>query len=591
MPAGVHGSGTAPGYWPPPESMRPTLVGERHMVSAGHPLVADVATRAFEQGGNAIDAGVAAGMAANVVQADMCNFGGVAPSVIRDGGSGEVWTVAGTGRWSSEASIEAHLARYGGDMPAGAACAVVPAAPAAWITALRRFGTWTFTDAASFAIELARGGFVIDRRLAESLAICGRTFSGWASSSAIYWPQGRPPRPGEVLVQDDLGRLLGQMASAECEASRTGATREAALEAAQRAFYDSDIAVTIANFVEAGGGWMRPADLAAYSPTVERAVSGQYGNWSIHVPDTWSQGPVLPQMLGILAHFDLATLGHNTADYLHVLIEAVKLAYSDREAWYGDPLHTTVPLEYLLGTERAADHASRIRMNAAMEDLPTVPMRAPHAAAKAKGRRRLDTTSICTLDADGNAFSAAMSDTLDDSPIVPGLGIMVSPRGAQSRLDPTHPAALGPGVRPRITPAPAIAIKDADGKRDVWPMSCPGGDTIPQAMLQVLLNVVQFGMTPQQAVEAPRLGAYCFPDTFFPHDHDPGRVRIEARIPTAVFDDLADRGHRIAPWPEFEFDAGGVTMIIGGFRSRQSRPSRILQAAADPRRSCYASGR
>jgi gamma-glutamyltranspeptidase/glutathione hydrolase len=195
--------------------------------------------------------------------------------------------------------------------------------------------------------------------------------------------------------------------------------------------------------------------------------------------------------------------------------------------------------------------------------------------------RRSDTTYLCVVDADGNAFSATPSDTLDDGPIVPGLGIVISPRGHQSRLDPEHPSVLAPGKRPRLTPAPALALAD-DGR--VWAFGSPGGDVILQAMLQAFLNVVEFGLTPQQAVEAPRVASYSFPNSFYPHGEPEGRLNVEARIAEDVRRELAARGHDVVVWPELEFDAGSVAMAL------DLGPG-VLAGAADPRRSAYALAR
>lgn len=448
---GMRSTGPTPELWPPPESMRPTLIGERYMVSAGHPLVADVACRVFERGGNAIDAGVAAGLAANVVQADMCNLGGVAPLLVRTGDSDRVWSVGGLGGWGKEATLEAHLERFGGDIPAGSGCAVVPAAAAAWIAALRRFGNWDFASVAAAAIEYARDGFTLDRRTAESLEICGRTFAEWETSRAVFWPRGRAPRVGERIVQRDLGVLLETLVGAEREALNRGASRDDALVAVHRAFYEGETAERIVAFVRGGGGFMSLEDLAEFVAEVEPAVSAEYGGWTVSVNDTWTQGPALLQVLAILSGFELSRLEHNSAEYIHLLTEAIKLAFSDRERFYGDPRQVDVPLAWLTSDEHAAELSAMIDPASVLPNLPTVGASEPPSGPV---RRRPDTTYLCTVDASGNAFSATISDTLDGCPLIPGLGIVASPRGVQSRLDPEHPAVLAPGKRPRLDARP-----------------------------------------------------------------------------------------------------------------------------------------
>jgi gamma-glutamyltranspeptidase / glutathione hydrolase len=584
----MRSTGPTPALWPPPESMRPTLIGSHYMVSAGHPLVAEVGARAFEQGANAIDAGVAAGIAANVVQVDMCNFGGVAPILVRVAGQQDVWSVAGLGHWGSAATVEAHRERHRGDMPAGGPCAIVPGAPAAWVAALRRFGTWGFAEAAAFAVELAGEGFPLDLRLAESLEICGGAFSRWESSRSIYWPQGRPPRTGERLVQADLAGLLKRIGEAERDAARGGASREEALDAAHRAFYEGEVARRIVEFVTEDGGWMTLEDLARFEAEVEPTVSCEYGGWSVAVTGPWTQGPALLQALRILERVDLVAFGHNSADYLHVLTEAIKLAFSDRERFYGDPRRVEVPLEWLLSDQRADELRARIGMRSSLPNLPTLP---DAASVHLTSARRPDTTCVCTADALGNAFSAALSDTLDGAPIVSPLGILVSPRGVQSRLDPRHPARVAPHRRPRLTPAPALATRGAGSGRDalIWPLASPGGDVIVQAVLQAFLNVVHFDMTAQQAVEAPRVACFSYPDSFFPHVEVEDRVCVEGRIGAATENELRRRGHEVVRWPAFEFDAGAVSLVF----ELESAPdgARVLAAGADPRRSSYAQGR
>jgi gamma-glutamyltranspeptidase/glutathione hydrolase len=554
--------------------MRPTLVGSHHMVSAGHPLVAQVAAQVLERGGNAIDAGVAGGIAANVVQVDMANFGGVAPILLRAAGSDDVWSISGVGTWGRDVSLEAFRDRFGDQMPLGGPVAVVPAAPDAWITALARFGTWSFADVAAAAIELASEGFLVDPRMAAALQILGQGFSQWESSCSVYWPAGHAPRLGDRIQQPELARLLQAMAAAE-----SGSSRVEALDAVRRSFYEGDVARRIVNFVRNDGGWLTLEDLADFRCEVGRAPSRTYHGHRVHTTDAWSQGPALLQALAILQGFDLAGLGQNSAAYIHAVAEALKLAFSDRERYYGDPRFVNVELDWLLSDTHAEDLRRRIRPHAALPNLPTV-----------NARRRADTTYLCVVDRQGNAFSATPSDTLDGGPIVPGLGIIVSPRGVQSRLDPAHPSVLAPGKRPRLTPAPALAITPITGSDPmVWPFGSPGGDVILQAMLQVFLNRVHFDMTPQQAVEAPRFASFSFPDSFHPHTEVPGRLSMEGRIPEPVRAELAGRGHQLYIWPDYEFDAGAVSLALD--LAPPSESGRTLAAGADPRRSCYAVGR
>lgn len=573
----MRANGPTPGVFPPPESMRPTIYGERYVVSAGHPLVAQVAAQVFQAGGNAVDAAVAAGLAAAVVQADMCNLGGVAPILVRPGGTGTVHSVAGLGWWGSAATPEAFRQRFGDYMPLGAPVGVVPAAVSAYVRSLQRFGTWTFAACAAPAVALARDGFCLDARTAASLAIMGQGYAQWPGSRAIYWPDGRPPRPGERLVQEALGQTLESL----CEAERGAGGRETGLDRVHDAFYRGDIAEIISRFSAAQDGWLTTADLAGFDAEIETAIAGRFHDWEVWTPTTWCQGPALLQALAILGSEDLESLGHNSADYVHLVAEAVKLAFLDRERYYGDPRFIDVPIERLLSAAHARQLRDAIDPSRAHPGLGGL-------ARIASGR--LDTTYLCTIDADGTAVSAMPSDTLDGSPVIPELGLMISPRGVQSRLDPNHPACLAPGKRPRMTPAPAIALRKRDGTagdREIITFGCPGGDVILQAMLQGFLNVTVFGMTPQQAVEAPRFAAFAWPDSFYPHSAVPARVSLEGRIAAAVSGELSRRGHDVVAWPDFEFDAGGLAIAMDLATPAERR---VLAAAADPRRSGYALG-
>lgn len=560
-----------PGVFPPPESMRPTLLGSEYMISAGHPLVAHVAAEVLEKGGTAIDAGVAAGLASNVIQVDMCNFGGVAPTLVRQAGSDKVWSLSGVGYWGRKVTIEKFIQRYGNDMPLGAAVGVVPAAPDVWLTTLEKFGTWSFKDVVASAIHYAEEGFPLDYRTATALELLGRGFSKWESSKTIYHPRGRPPKLGERIVQKDLASLLKTLANAEQGTDRTNA-----LDNIRQTFYQGEIAEQLVRFNEQEGGWLTKEDLAEFRCEVEEAASYTYHGHTVHTTGMISQGPVLLQSLSILEHFDLPALGHNSADYIHILVEATKLAFSDRERFYGDPKFTDVKLDNLLSSNHVKNLRGMIQKDKALPDL---------VAAQLQGQGRLDTTYFCIVDKQGNAFSSMPSDTLDGAPIVPGLGIITSPRGVQSRLDPKHPASLQGGKRPRLTPAPALALRG----EHVMAFGCPGGDVIVQSMLQAFLNIVHFDMLPQQAVEAARVATFAFPGSFFPNVHIPGLLSVEARISETIRNDLAQRGHNVRVWPEYEFDAGGVSLVCD--LQTSTKDKRILAGAADPRRTNYAWGR
>lgn len=570
---GMRNAGSpTPALFPPPESLRPTLVGREFVVSAGHPVVAQVMAEVMARGGTAIDAGVAGGLLSNVVQVDMCNLGGVAPTLIRQAGQPDVWVMDGVGRWGSEVTLDAFLARNGGTMPLGSPVGVVPAAFDVWCTALLRFGTWRFANVAAPAIDCARHGFPLDHRTATALELLGKGFLNYETSRAVYWPDGRPPRPGETLRQPDLARTLARLAA--CDTGR----REAGIARARALFYEGEISRELISFHRATGGWLTRDDLAAHEGAVGRAPSVSFRGWEVATPGIVGQGPVLLQALGILEGLPLEDHRRSSAAHLHLVAEALKQGFADREEHYTDPAFAATTVEALL----APDHLAALRN--AIRPGRVLPCR---AKAPAAGAGRFDTTYVAAADAKGNLFSSMPSDTIDGAPIVPGLGFFVSPRGVQSRIEPGHPACIAPGKRPRLTPAPAIATRDSTGEAIAF--GCPGGDVIVQSMLQSFIDMVCHGMTPQQAVEAPRIATFSQPGSFHPNPAFPLRLAVEGRISPEVCAELASWGHAIHAWPDWEFDAGSVS--IAGMRTIGHDGEPVLVAAADPRRSAYAAGR
>lgn len=556
---GGMGGGLVPGTYPPPNAMRPSLVGEKWAVVAGHPKVSNVAAAIFNAGGNAVDAGVAAGLASNVVQVDMANFGGIAPILIRPAGSDEVFSVAGVGRWSKSATLDSMLARHGGKLPLDGAPAIVPGAPAAWIAALERFGTMSFAQVAAPAIKLAREGFLLDHGTSKSLEITGKNFRKWPSSLEVYRPNDIALKVGDRLIQPQLAALLERLVTSEVNSS---GDRKTKLDAARSAFYTGAIAETIVEWVTTQGGFMTLEDLAEFEAEIEIAPSISYGNWRFHSTPSWSQGPVALEILGILAQ---------TKSTWHELIEAITLAFNDREDFLAAPGQMKMDIAELLSERRLNKLASSIS-DASIPGRPGENSSSP--AMKS-------TTAVVTMDAAGTTFATSPSDTLDGGPIIPGLGIICSPRGVQSRLDPEHPNCLVPGGRPVITPAALIGILDDQS----WALACPGGDVIVQAMAQVVWRVLKDTPHLQEAVELPRVAAFNAPSAFHPHPSADRLVYVESRLGESEIKKLADHGHRVEVWPAFEFDAGSVQTI----RSQtNSDGTPFMMTGTDPRRSAYA---
>jgi len=560
-------------------SYRPTLYGTRHAVSAGHYLAAAAGFAILEAGGNAVDAGCAAGIALGVLQPDLVNFAGVAPIMIRMA-DGTIETIAGLGHWPRAIPPDLFMREHGGKIPPGVLRTVVPAAPDAWITALERHGTMSFGDVASSAIRFADEGFAVYPLLAASIAAHVADYQRWPENEAIFLRSGHAPEVGSLFRQRDVAKTIQFMADQERAAAGRG--RAAGLAAARDAFYRGDIAQQIVAFHEAEGGYLSREDLAEFRSRLEPPVRRRWRGHELVVCGPWCQGPALLEALLLVEQLGIEGLAHNSPDYLHIVTQALNYALADREHFFGDPRFVDVPVDKLLDPQTIARRAAGISRERAVGQMP--PPLDGMAAALSPSRADLpkveaDTSYACAVDRWGNAFSATPSDGSSGTPIVPGLGIAPSSRGSQSRPDPRHPSGVAPGKRPRLTPNPAMVLT-ADG--GVMPFGTPGGDVQIQAMLQVLLNTLHFGMELQEAIEAPRVASYSFPSSFAPFDYFPGRLAVESRIDPQTRAALAARGHQVKDWPDWTWLAGSVEAI------KTNPATGLIAAGADPRRPAYA---
>lgn len=575
-----------------PTIHRPAIMANEFVASTGHYLATAAATEILRNGGNAIDAGVAGGLCINVLQPDLTNLGGVAPIILYSAEHDEVVSISGVGPWPQAASIDFFVREHGGVIPPGIHRTVVPAAVDCWLTALERYGTMSLAEVAAPAITLAERGFPVYPALAASLASVSDELAQWPSTAEIYLPHGRAPRVGEQLIQKDLAKTLRMLVEAEEGKKHLG--RAAGIRAARDRFYQGDIAEHIAAFYEEQQGFLTLDDLKNFHVDVERPLSVGYRGYDVYGCQPWCQGPVVLETLSILEGYDLAALGHNSADSLHLILESLKAAFADRERYIGDPKFVDVPVEGMLHPDYAAQWRERIRHDVAAPGMPEpgdpwpfhngggASTGAPYVPPQPRtGPYERDTSYLCVVDAQGNAFSATPSDVIEGVPVVPGLGIIMSGRGGQSRLDPELPSSLAPGKRPRLTPNPGLIMRDG---KVVAPYGTPGLDVQPQAMVQVVVNLIDFGMDPQAAVEAPRLATYSVPSSSAPHAYTPGLVMAESRMPSSVLEELARRGHDIQLWPDLSPRAGSVCLAM------IDHEHGILIGGADPRRNAYAMG-
>ena len=565
-------------------SWRPTVIGKRYAVACGHYLAATAAVRILERGGNAIDAGVASAMALAVLQPDIVSFSGVAPTLVYSKTERKVQGIAGLGYWPAATDVDRVRSEGNGAIPDGLLRTVMPAAPATHIAALSRFGTISFEEAATPAYEIARDGFAAYPVFVRHLEKYHEKYRRWPTSAALYLPGGEPPRVGQIFRQEELAQSIAGMMEAE---RRAPGDRLAKLRAAHDYYYKGPIAEAIASFHRANGGFVTREDLAGFEAPVEPTIRCRYKDYEVHSCDVWCQGISLLQAMKIVEGLDLRGLGHNTPGYVHHVGAALDLAFADREAYVGDPRFIEVPVTGLLSDDYAARQRERIRPDHAFSGMPAPG--APAGATRApfvpdltrfprieKGAAP-DTIYCCVVDAEGNCYSATLSDNARDTVVIPGLGGTVSSRGAQSRLDPGHPAEVKPGKRPRLTPSPALALRNG---QFYMGFGTPGGDVQMQAMLQVFLNVTEFGMTMQQAIEQPRFGTFTFPNSFSPFGV--GNFNVENRFPEATTAALAALGYPVERWADLAPAAGAVCAVM------RDPDTGWLHAGADPRREAYA---
>jgi len=407
----------------------------------------------------------------------------------------------------------------------------------------------------------------------------------------VFYEDRRPPKPGSLLVQPGLARTLRRMAQADARA--TG-HRLAGIAAAREAFYRGDIARDIVAASQSVGGTLAPEDLAGYAARFEEPIKTTFMGYEITGQSTWTQGLVLMQVLNILEHFDLKEMGHNSAQYIHTVAEAIKLAFADREAYYGDPLYATVPIDGLLSKEYAAQRARQIDPQRASPGLPAPGdpwpfSQAPRpmaAGAMPEGPEGGDapggedgTTHVSVLDRDGNMVCGTISGgAFAKSVFFPDLGFALSTRSEMFNLREGHPNVVQPGKRPRTTLINYIASRDGV---PIYTFGCPGGDAQAQANVQLVLNTFLFDMNPQEAVEAARFASQSVTNSFYPHVYFPGRLDLEPGIPDGTAEALARMGHKVNRV---------LTCGMGATVSRRDPETGVLATGGDPRRACYALG-
>lgn len=571
------------------ETLRPEIVGDFGIVAAGRHYAVAAGVKMLMAGGNATDAGVAAVFAASVTEISHFGFGGEAPTIIYDAKTKAVSVINGQGVAPGLAT-PAYFAREGiipGNGPNGG---TIPAMVDAMAKALALNGTKTLHEVMEFAITLA-DGFVMYNFLAEVFASQKAATSKYKTAYETYYPGGKLPVTGEIFRQPNLARTMRIIADASRGSFAQTKDRKLAIEAGRDAFYKGDIARRIGAAMERDGGLMRYEDLARYEGKIEAPATADVFGYTVCKGGFWSQGPTLLMTLQIAEAAGIQKMEPGSALYLHTLTEAMKLAFDDRNAFFGDPAFATVPSKGLLSKAYAAERAKQIGSRASLEHRygdpwkfegrrRSTPAFTPHRIDKPAGPTA-DTTAIEVVDKDGNLFSCTPSSgwLLGGAYIAGDTGVPMSNRLTVFDLDSESPNVLAPYKRPRTTLSPSVVLKDG---APFLAIGTPGGDNQDQQIANVLLRVLAFGEPLQASIEAPRINSNHFHGSFGRKEDAPGELEIEGRVPEGVRADLAARGHKLLVLGPFGVSTGIVAAGVA--------PGGTLRGGADVRRERYVFG-
>jgi gamma-glutamyltranspeptidase/glutathione hydrolase len=577
----------------PEPAMRYPARGTRGAVAGGTEYATEAGMRMYFRGGNAVDAGVATMLAASVVEFSHFGMGGEAPILIRTK-DGKVHAIAGVGTMPKaataqffrdhkvtadeivtplEASGMANWVPVCGILPA-----LVPGMVEAGLVALREYGTKSLSEVIQPAIDLA-DGFPIDEFRVNSIRTSQKYLEKWPESKRVFLPDGRIPAVGDIFHQPDLARTLRSMADAEHKALAAGANRAKGIDAVRDFFYRGEIARRIDAFSKSHGGFLRYEDMAAFRLEPEEPVSTTYKGYTVYKTGFWTQGPAMIETLNILDGFDLMGMKTGSADYIHTMAEALKLAYADRDTYYGDPKFNKFPIDKLLTKEYGAERRKLITEQASLEFRPGKiaenPPKHPYYSDIARYKipdalMNKDTTCVNAIDKDGVMFSATPSGAWMPSFLAGDTGIPLTQRAESFLLVPGHPNELAPGKRPRVTLSPTL-VTNPD--KTLIALSTPGGDNQDQSLLQVLLYAMS-GMNAERSVEAPRFQTEHLVSSFDNHAMNPGRLLLDERFDPGVIAELQRRKHLIEL--RTKYGSGAAPTII------RMTPAGLIEAGADP---------
>jgi gamma-glutamyltranspeptidase/glutathione hydrolase len=570
-------------------TMRPVIRGRQYAVASMKAEATRAAVRILEAGGNGFDAAVAGQAALAVVDAALNGVGSDAVILVYDAKLKQVFSINAEGTAPRLATIEWYQRNYGGKLPENDTLlsGTVPGVVDAWYILLERWGTMSFAQVLEQAIDLAENGFPIGNALARAIE-SSKKLRKYPSSVRVYYPGGRAPQPGEIFRNPDLAATLKKMVEAEKAAAGKG--RSEALRAARDRFYKGDIARAMAKFSEENGGLFRYEDFANYTAKVEDPVAIDYRGYRVYKNPSASQGPAELFALNILEGYDLKAMGHNSVAYLHTSVEAIKLAMADREKFLGDMDFIRIPYAGLLSKEYAAERRKLIDPDRASFELrPGNPEKFAGERGLVNGSVRVnlegraehagDTSYIAVIDGARNmvSFEPSLHSSFGTGVVMGDTGIIFNCRGDYYSLVPGEANSLQPGKRPRSTLQSTLVTKDGQPHMI---MGSPGGDDQVMRTMQTFLNMVDFGMDVQRAIEAPRWSTRSFPASPFPHTMYPGDMSVEARVPEEVRKGLLAKGHKLRVSGAWSLGSNAAIVI--------DLKTGVLSAGADPRTEAYA---
>jgi gamma-glutamyltranspeptidase/glutathione hydrolase len=593
---------------------RPEINGTFGVVTSTHWLATAAGMAILEKGGTAFDAAIATGTSLHVVEPHQNGPAGEMPLILYSAADKKVTVICGQGVTPGGATVDA-VRGLGLDVIPGNGLvpAVVPGSFGAWMLLLAEYGTLSLREVLTPAIAYARDGFYRVPNAAAIIRNVETLFrTEWPSSAEVWLPGGAAPTPGMRFRRPHLAATFERIVR---EAEAASSSRSGQAEAARRIWYEGFVAETVDRFFrenelldtsgERHRGFLTGEDMARWRATIEEPVTYNYENFTVCKAGPWTQGPAFLQQLALLKGFDLEAMGPNSADFVHTVTECAKLAFADRDAYYGDPNFVDVPLEVLLSDEYNRDRRALVGSTASLELRPgKLPGVESHIVMRPKGSTAVatpesldfnyprakevadpvaatgDTTHFDIIDRHGNMISGTPSGTsLHMSPVVSGLGFGMPTRAQMFWLEDGIPGSLAPGRRPRTTLTPTLALRDG---QPYLAFGTPGGDCQDQWAVQAFLRHVHFGLDLQASIDAPTFHTYHLVDSFFPREYDPGHLAVEGRLGDVVCRELKRRGHRIEVYDDYSL----------GYVTAAAMDGDLLKAAASPRSmQCYAAGR